>query len=94
MPGNSARAKELSDPTEIPPLIARHLLHDPCRTVISVVLQTIAAIPPLLFIKMAYRNPKTGLGGRVSEKKLASEAFRAIGGIAWNSIANPAIVGH
>ena len=43
---------------------------------------------------MAYRNPKTGLGGRVSQKKLASEAYRAIGGVARNSIANPAIVGH
>ena len=30
----------------------------------------------------------------VSQKKLASEAYRAIGGVARNSIANRAIVGH
>ena len=29
---------------------------------------------------MAYRGPKTGLGGGVSQEKLASEAYRAIGG--------------
>ena len=59
-----------------------------------VVSQTIAATPPLLSLKMAYRNPKTGLTRGVSQKKLASEAYRAIGGIARNSIANRAIVGH
>ena len=40
---------------------------------------------------MAYRNPKTGLTRGVSQKKLASEAYRAIGGV---GIANRAIVGH
>ena len=30
---------------------------------------------------MAYRNPKTGLGEGASQKKLTSEAYRAIGGI-------------
>ena len=30
----------------------------------------------------------------VSQKRLASEAYRAIGGLARNSIANRAIVGH
>ena len=44
--------------------------------------------------KMAYRNPKTGLGGRASQKKLASEAYRATGVVAWNRIANRATVGH
>ena len=33
---------------------------------------------PTSFLKMAYRSPKTGLGRRVSQKKLASEANRAI----------------
>ena len=37
---------------------------------------------------MAYRGPKT-----VSQTKLVSEAYRAIGGVARNSIANRAIVG-
>ena len=52
-----------------------------------VVLQTIAAAPPLLSAKVAYRNPKAGLGGGISQKKLASEAYRAIGGVAhfWRS---------
>ena len=59
-----------------------------------VVSQTIAATPPLLSVKMADRSPKTGLGGGVSQQKLASEAYRAIGGVARNSIANRAIVGH
>ena len=48
--------------------------------------QAIAAAPPLLsvknLLKMAYRNPKTGLGGVVSQAKLASGAYRAFGGIA------------
>ena len=43
---------------------------------------------------MADRNPKTGLTTGVSQKKLASEAYRAIGGVARNAIANHAIVGH
>ena len=33
----------------------------------SVVSQTIAATPPLLSIKMAYRKPRTGLGGGIAE---------------------------
>ena len=42
--------------------------------------QSIAATPPLLSVKMAYRNPKTDLTIKgVSQKKLASEAYRAIG---------------
>ena len=49
---------------------------------------------PILSIKVAYRNPKTDLTRGVSQKKLASEAYRAIGGVARNSIANRAIVGH
>ena len=38
--------------------------------------------PPVHFVRMAYRNSKTGLGGGVSQKKLVSEAYRATGGIA------------
>ena len=43
----------------------------------SVVSQTIAATPPLelLSLKVAYRNPKTGLTSGVSQKKVASEDF-------------------
>ena len=50
------------------------------NTVSSAVSQTIAARPPLLSVKLAYRNPKTALGGGVSQKKLAPEAYRVIAG--------------
>ena len=56
--------------------------------------QTIAATPPLLSLKMAYRSPKTELTRGVSQEKLASEAYRTLGGVARNSIANRTIVGH
>ena len=44
--------------------------------------------------KKAYRNPKTDLTRGASQKKPASEACRAIEGVARNSITNRAIVGH
>ena len=50
--------------------------------------------PTSFRIKMAYRNPKTDLSRGLSQKKLASEDYRAIGGVARNSIANRALVGH
>ena len=89
-------AHQLSDPTEIPPPpIARHLSHDPCRTVFSVVLQTIVATPTLRCVKLAYRSAKTGLVRGVSQTKPASQACSAIGGsIASNSIANRDILGQ
>ena len=74
--------------------IAKHLSRDPCRAVFSAVSQTTAATLPLLSVKKAYRNPKTGLGEGASQKKLASQACRAKGGIAWSSIANRALVGR
>ena len=37
---------------------------------------------PTSSLKVAYRSPKKGLGGGISQKKLASETRRAIGGIA------------
>ena len=77
----------LSDPTEIPPPIARQV------SVFPVVSQTIAATPPPLSVKTAYRNPKTDLTRGVSQKKLASEAYHAIGGVARNGIANRATMG-
>ena len=49
--------------------------------------QTIAATPPLLSVKVAYRRPKTGPTRGASQKQLASEAYRATGGVARNSIA-------
>ena len=76
----SRKFRLLSDLTEIPPPIARQVWQYPCRTMFPVVSQTIAATPALLSFKMAYRNPKTGLTGGVSQTKLASAAYRAIGG--------------
>ena len=74
--------------------IARHLSHDSCRTVFSVVSQTIAATPPLLSVQKWPRAiQRRALEGGIAER-IASEAYRAIGGIAWNSIANRAEVGH
>ena len=43
---------------------------------------------------MAYRGPMADLTRGHRRKKLASEAYRATGGVARNSIANRAIVGH
>ena len=44
--------------------------------------------------KNGLSQSKTDLTRGVSQKKLASEAYRATGGVARNSIANRAIVGH
>ena len=50
--------------------------------------------PQLRVLKNGLSQSKTGLTRGASQKKLASEAYRAIGGVAQNSIANRAIVGH
>ena len=71
--GKKLKSWFLSDPTKIPsppPPIARQVWQYPCRTVFPVVSQTIAATPPLLPINIDYRNPKTRLGRRVSQKEL------------------------
>ena len=75
-------AWRIFDPTEIPPppLSRDRCSNTPCRTVFPVVSQTIAATPPRLSSKMADRKPKTGLTRGVSQQRLASEAYRAIGG--------------
>ena len=57
----------------------------PLSHCVPVVSQTVTATPPLLSVKMADRNPKAGLGVERSQKKLASEAYRAMGGVARNS---------
>ena len=84
----------LSDPTKIPP-------PPPGETGVAISLshcvpvpQTIAAIILLLSVKNGLWQSKTDLTRGASQKKLATEAYRAIGGVARNSIANHAIVGH
>ena len=49
---------------------------------------------PTCFCKNGLSRPKADLTRRVSQEGVASEAYRAIGGVARNSIANRAIVGH
>ena len=91
---NCAIVDHLSDPTEIPPYhetsIAISLSH--C---VSCGIADYRCYTTTSFLKkMADRSPKTGLRGGVSQEKFASEAYRALGGVARNSIANRAIVGH
>ena len=43
---------------------------------------------------MAYRNRRTALTKGAPQKNLASEAYHAKRGVARNSIADRAIVGH
>ena len=50
--------------------------------------------PTSFHVKIAYGRPKTDLTSGVSQRKLASGAYRAIGGVTRNSLANHAIVGH
>ena len=91
--GALAGAFVLSDPTEIPPYhetgVAIPLSHS-----VSCGIADYRCYTPTLFHKVAHRNPKTDLTRGVSQTKLASKAYRAIGGVARNSIANRAIVGH
>ena len=85
--------EKLSDPTEIPPL-SRDRCSNTLVALCFLWYRRLSLLHPLLSLRMAYRNPKRGLTRGVSHKKLASEAYRAIGGVARNSVANRAIVGH
>ena len=87
------RPKYLVTRPKYPPTpIARQVLQYPCRTVFPVVSQTIT---PTVFLKKGLSQSKDSLSKRwVSQKKLASEAYRAAAGVARNSIANRAFVGH
>ena len=68
---------------------------DRCRHCVSCGITDYRCCTPTSFLKkMAYRNPKTGLTRGASQNKLASEAYRAIGVVARNSLANRAIMGH
>ena len=67
------------DPTEISPPIARQVQQYPCRTVFSVESQPIAATTPLVSVKMAYCNPKTGLGGGDRRKNLPLKPIALLG---------------
>ena len=80
----------LSDPTGIPPLSRDRCLRIPLSPLcFHVVSQTIAATPPLLSLKMAWSQskdrPNKGIYAGLS---LPLTAYRAIGGVARNSITN------
>ena len=87
-------SSRLSDPTEITPPYREAGVGIPLSHCVSCGIADYRCYTPTSSLKMAYRNPKTGLTRGVSQEKLASEAYRAIGGVAGNSIANRAIVGH
>ena len=75
-----ARTSLLSHPAEIPPYretgVAIPLSH--C---VSCGIPDYRCYTPTSSVKMADRNPKTDLTREVSQKKLASEAYRAIGAL-------------
>ena len=56
--------------------------------------KTVDATPPLRVHKNGLSQSKDRPWSGVSQRKLAGEAYHAIGGVARNSIANRAIVGH
>ena len=64
------------------PPIARQLSQDPLSHCVFCGIADYRCYTPTSFSKMAFRNPKTGLGGWVSQTKLASEAYCAMGGTA------------
>ena len=78
----------LSDPTEIPPVSRDRCSNTPvalCSSDSCSIADHRCYTP--------YRNPKTGLTRGAPQKNLTSEVYRAIGGVARNSIANRT-VGH
>ena len=91
-------SRELSDPTEIPPYPETSVAIPLSHCVSCGIADYRCYIPTSFRVKMAYpalsQSISTDLTRGVSQKKLASEAYRAIGGVARNSIANRAIVGH
>ena len=70
----------LSDPTEIPPPYRETRVAIPLSHCVFCGIAACRCYTPTSFRKVAYRNPKTGLGGGASQKKLAPEAYPAIGG--------------
>ena len=82
----------LSDPTETPPYRETSVAI-PLSHCVSSGIADYRCYTPTSFLKNGLSQPKTDLTRGVSQKKLASEAYRAIGGVARNSIANRAIVG-
>ena len=85
----------LSDPTEIPPPPHRETgVAIPLSHCVSCGITDYRCYTPTSFLKNGLSQSKGRPNKGVSQTKLASEAYCAIGGVARNGIANRAIVGH
>ena len=83
-----------SDPTEIPPPYRETSVAIPLSHCVSCGIADYRCYTPPAFQKIGVSQSKDRPNKGVSQKKLASEAYRATGGVARDSIANHAIVGH
>ena len=82
-------------PRHKPPLYRKTGVAIPLSHCVSRGVADYRCYTPTSFLKNGlYRSPKTDLSRGISQKKLASEAYRAFGGVERNSIANRAILGH
>ena len=91
---HSEKTPRLSDPTEIPPLSRDRCSNTPVA-LRSLWYRRLSLLqPPCRRLKNGLSQSKDRPNKGVSQKKLASEAYRATGGIARDSIANRAVVGH
>ena len=82
----------LSDPSEIPPLSRDRCSNTPVALCFLWYRRLLH--PATSFCKNGLSQSKTDLTRGLSQEELASEAYRATSGVARNSIANRAIVGH
>ena len=82
----------LSNPTEIHPLLRDRCSNTPVALCFLWYRRLSLLHPHFFPYKKAYGSPKTDPTRGLLQKKLASEAYRARGGVARNSIANCAKV--
>ena len=82
-----------TDPTEIPPHRETGVAI-PLSQCVSCGIADYRCYTPTSFGTDGLSQSKDRPNKGVSQRKLASEAYRAIGGVARDSIANRALVGH
>ena len=92
--GAFVASRGLSDPTEIPPPYRETGAAIPLSHSVSCGIADYRCYTPASVRKSGLSQSKDRPNKGVSQKKLASEAYRAIGGVARNSIAKRAIVGQ
>ena len=90
----TSRNVNLSDPTEMPPPYRETGVAIPLSHCVFCGVADYRCYTPTSSVKNGLSQRKTDPTRGVSQKKLASETYRAIGGVAQDSIANRAIVGH